>query len=419
MGDYTGPAVLSRGGGGGVAPVSPITFRPYVNVNALYTTGLLAREARPDGGFNDEGLFGGEAAVGLYGYHGWKRTVVGLNYRGDYRRYSRHTSYDRSNHFLAFGVTHRVSPKVEVTVRQGAGSFSYNHGYFGSFGFYDPTFANVPHDELLDNRTNYITSMADVSYIKSPRLSFNFGGSGFTVRRQASALYGVTGANARTDVAYRLTRHTTVALDYLYTHFGFDKAFGGSDMHAVAANYSYQINRYWQVALRGGVIRLETSYLGTVQIDPVVAAIIGRSTGYRAFYRKDLAPTFSVQLSRRFRNGSTDVSYHYGMTPGNGLYLTSKQNALSAGYSYTGMRRWNFTASAHYRDLEGVGQDIRSYRTAGGSAGATRMLGSRNLYLTARCDVRRAIAGEDFRRNFRSVTIGFAYSPGDTPLRLW
>lgn len=419
MGEYTGPAVLSRGGGGGVAPLSPITFRPYVNLNAIYNSGLLGRQTRPDGTFDDSSLFGGEAAIGLYGYHAWKRTVVGLNYRGDYRRYNRATSLDRSNHFLSLGVTHRLSPHVEITLRQGAGSFSYNHGSFGTFGFFDPSFAQVPHDELLDSRTSYITSMADVSYIKSARLSFNFGGSGFTVRRQASALYGVTGATARTDVAYRLTRRTTVGVDYLFTHFGFDKAFGGSDMHSVAVDYSYQINRWWELALRGGAIRLETSYLGTVQIDPVVAAIIGRSTGYRAFYRKQLEPTFSVQLSRRFRGASAHAVYNYGTTPGNGLYLTSKQNSLAGGYSYTGMRRWSFGASVYYRDLSGVGQEIRDYRSTGGSANVTRMLGSRNLYLTARCDVRRTIAGEDFRRNFRSVSIGFAYSPGDVPLRLW
>ena len=419
LGEYAGPSVLSRGAGGGVAPVSPIAFRPYVNVNALYTSGLLERELRPDGTLRDDGLYGGEAALGLYGYRAWKRTVVGLNYRGDYRRYNRATTQDRSNHFLSLGITHRVSRQLEITLRQGAGSFSHNYGSFGSFGFFDPTFANIPYDELLDNRTNYLTSMADLSYIATPRLSFNFGGSGFTVRRQQSSLYGVTGANARSDIAYRVTRRTTIAVDYLFAHFGFDKAFGGSDMHSAAANYSYQINRWWQIGLRGGAMRLETSYLGTVAIDPLVAAIIGRTTGYRAFYRRQIEPTFSLQLSRAFRGASAQVSYHYGATPGNGVYLTSRQNAVSANYSYTGMRHWHFNASGYYRDLEGVGQDLRSYQTGGGGLNATRMLGSRNLYVTGRLDYRRTIAGANFRRDYRSASVGFAYSPGDVPLRLW
>jgi hypothetical protein len=419
IGEYTGPSVLSRGGGGGVAPASPIAFRPYVNVAGLYTSGLTGATVRPDGTLADDDRFGGEGALGLYGYRGWKRTVVGLNYRGDYRRYAPSSHYDRSNHFLVFGVTHNPNRHVSITLRQGAGSFTQNHGYFGAFGFYDPTFAHVPHDELLDTRTTYSTSMADVSFNKSPRLSFNFGGSGFTVRRQASALYGVTGASARADAAYRLTRRTTVAADYLFTHFGFNKAFGSSDLHSVAGNYSIQITRWWQVALRAGVLRLETLSLGVVQVDPLVAAIIGRTTGYSAFYRKDLQPTFSLQLSRQFRHATAHAAYHYGATPGNGIYLTSRQNSFSAGYSYTGMRHWNFSSSAHYRDLEGVGQELRNYRSTGGSASVTRTLGDRNLYLTARCDVRRSIAGQNFKRNFRSVSIGLAYSPGDVPLRLW
>jgi hypothetical protein len=419
VGEYTGPAVLSRGGGGGVAPASPISFRPYVSVTASHTAGMAGAVVRPDGTLAGDDRFGAEGALGLYGYQGWKRTVVGLNYRGDYRRYAPRTFNDGSNHLLVFGLTHYPSRRVSISLRQGAGTFNRNHGYMGTFGFYDPTFAHVPQDELLDTRTSYSTSMADVTFMKSPRLSFNFGGSGFTVRRQASALYSVTGASARVDTAYRLTRRNTVGADYLFTHFGFSKAFGASDMHSVAGNYSVQISRWWHIGARAGVTRLETLSLGAVDLDPIVAAIIGRSAGYRAFYRIDLQPTFSLQLGRQFRRASAHAAYHRGATPGNGIYLTSRQNSFSAGYSYTGMRHWNLASSANYSDLEGVGQDIRAYRSAGGSAGATRMIGSRNLFLTARCDLRRSLAGHDFRRIFRTVSVGLAYSPGDVPLRLW
>lgn len=419
IGEYAGPSILSRGGGGGAAPAGTIAFRPYINVNALYTSGLIGQTMGPNGALPDDDAFGGEAAVGLYGYRGWKRTVLGINYRGDYRRYSQRNSYDGSNQFLVFGVTHQPSKHVSISLRQGAGTFNQNHGYSGTFGFYDPTFAHIPQDEILDTRTTYLTSMVDVTFIKSPRLSFNFGGTGFTVRRKASSLYGVTGASARGDVAYRVTRRTTVGVDYLFTHFGFNKAFGASDMHSVAGNYSIQVSRWWQLGLRAGVIRLETLSLGVVQVDPVVAAIIGRTSGYQAFYRRDLEPTFSAQLTRTFRNASANASYNYGTTPGNGIYLTSRQSTFSGGYSYTGMRRWSLRSSVYYSDLEGVGQEIKGYQSVGVGTGATRMLGNRNLYFTARFDVRRTVAGQDFRRNFRSASIGLAYSPGDVPLRLW
>ena len=56
-------------------------------------------------------MAGGEAAVGLYGYHGWKHTVLGVNYRGDYRRYNRKTGYDGTTQLLTFGLTHRATKR--------------------------------------------------------------------------------------------------------------------------------------------------------------------------------------------------------------------------------------------------------------------------------------------------------------------
>ena len=279
--DYAGPSVLSRGGGGGVTPSGPITFRPYFNLSGMYDGGMSAT-TDSSGRLRSSGLAGGEAAVGLYGYHGWKHTVLGVNYRGDYRRYNRKTSYDGTTQLLTFGLTHQASKRLEVTFREAAGTFTQNTGYGGTFGFFDPTFAQIPHNELLDSRTDYLSTMADAKYLISRRLSVNFGGSGFLVRRRVSSFYGVTGSSARADVAYRLTRRSTIAGDYFFTHFDFNKAFGASDMHSAAADYSIRLSRSWELGLRAGIIRVEMLSMGVVEIDPVVAAIIGRGAALSA-----------------------------------------------------------------------------------------------------------------------------------------
>lgn len=420
FGEYSGPSVLSRGGGGGMAPVGGIGIRPYINISALYNSRLLSVAPGPDGNLAAaEGAFGGEAAVGLYGYKGWKRTTLGINYRGDYRKYERSSPYDSSNQFLVFGLTHQPSKHISITLREGAGTYTRNFSYLGTFGFYDPTFAQVPQDELLDTRTTYMTTMADVTYLKSARLSFNFGGTGFVVRRQKSSLYGVVGGTARGDATYRLSRRTTGAVDYFYTHFGYNKAFGTGDMHSVGANYSVDLSRRWQLRFRVGVMHMETLALGTVTIDPEVAAILGRTQGIAAFYGVYTQPAYSAQINRQFRHGSASVGYNHGATPGNGIYLTSRQNAATASYTYTGMRRWSLSSNFSYSDMQSIGQDIGDYRSVGGGFGATRSITRRNLYLTARWDVRHTIAGREFLRNYYTATVGFAYSPGDVPLRLW
>ena len=338
--DYAGPSVLSRGGGGGVTPSAPIAFRPFFNLSAMYDDGMSA-VTDSSGRLRSSAVAGGEAAVGVYGYHGWKHTVLGLNYRGDYRRYNRKTSYDGTTQLLTFGLTHKVNKRLEVTFREAAGTFTQNTGYGGTFGFFDPTFAQIPHNELLDSRTDYLSTMADATYLMSRRLSFNFGGSGFMVRRRVSSFYGVTGSSARADVAYRLSRRSTIAGDYFFTHFNFNKAFGASDVHSAAVDYSIRLSRSWELGLRAGMIRVEMLSMGTVEIDPVVAAIIGRSSAFRAFYSRELAPTYSVQVQRFFHRASLQASYSNGVTPGNGVYMVSRQNTANAGISYTGMRYWS------------------------------------------------------------------------------
>jgi hypothetical protein len=69
--------------------------------------------------------------------------------------------------------------------------------------------------------------------------------------------------------------------------------------------------------------------------------------------------------------------------------------------------------------MQSIGQDIGTYRSAGGGFGSTRSITRRNLYLTARADARHTIAGAAFLQNYYTAMLGFAYSPGDVPLRLW
>jgi hypothetical protein len=401
-----------------VTPTGAIAFRPYFNVSAMYDGGMAA-STDASGRLRGSDLVGGEAAAGVYGYHGWKNTVLGLNYRGDYRRYNRKTGYDGTTQLLTFGLTHRATKRLEVTFREAAGTFTQNTGYGGTFGFFDPTFAQIPHNELLDSRTDYLSTMADATYLLSRRLSVNIGGTGFLVRRRVSSFYGVTGSSARADVAYRLTRRSAIAGDYFFSHFGFNKAFGAADIHSAAADYSIRLSRRWELGLRAGVIRVEMLSMGVVAIDPVVAAIIGRASAFRAFYRREFGPTYAAQVQRFFRRAAFHAGYSNGVTPGNGIYMASRQNTANVGISYAGMRYWSFNASGYYSDMRGIGQDIGQYRTGSAGLGAARSIASRNLYFTARVDARRYLAGDSFRRNSYHAAVGIAYSPGDVPLRLW
>lgn len=416
--EYAGPSILSRGGTG-MTPAGAIDFRAYFNLSATYQTGINVGAIGPDARLASRDAAGGEGAVGLYGYHHWKTTVLGINYRGDYRHYNIPSPYRGSNQFLMLGLTHRPTRKVAITVREGAGTFKQNQGYLGTFGFYDPTFAQIPHNELLDTRTDYFSTMLDLAYQCRPRLSFNFGGTGFLVRRRVSSFYGVTGTSARADAAYRLTRRSTLGADYFFTHFGFNKAFGSADMHSAGANYSIRLSRTWEVGARVGMLRLEMLSAGTVQVDPLIAAIIGRSTGFRASYTVRSDPTFWINVARVFPHSSAAISVQTGASPGNGVYLTSRQRTATASYSYTGMRHWSLQAHTYYSDMRSVGQDLGRYETVTGGWSAARRIKRHNMFLTVRCDIHRYLSGSAFRRYSHFASVGVAFSPGDKPLRLW
>jgi len=106
--------------------------------------------------------------------------------------------------------------------------------------------------------------------------------------------------------------------------------------------------------------------------------------------------------------------------PGNGIYLTSRNNTGSGSYSYTGIRHWNFGVNGTYGKMTTLVQDIGAYTAYGGGGGVTRDLG-RGLHAVLRLDVRHydIASGALFTNTERRVSLGINFSPGDLPLVLW
>ncbi len=410
-GGYPGPTILSRGlgtvlqGGGEL-----LRLRPYLSVSGVYDTGLA--------GFSVDSS-GGTAEFGVNGYHNWRRTVLGLDYRGNARHYSRRTYYDGSDHSLSLGVTHQLSRDWAFTLRQAAGTTSRGHGMYFGHAFFDPSFAQVPANELFNARMYYASSLGDLVWSPGPRLSFNMGGTAMAVRRRSRAMAGVTGYSARGDVQYRPSRSVAVGADYQYTHYDFTRAFGGSDIHAVAANFAFQLGRTWTLGLRAGGARAEALGLQLVAVDPIIAAILGRYTDVEVFYRVNYVPDGEIRLSRAFRRSAVHLGARAGVSPGNGIHLTSRSQSAEAGYSYTGLRRWHLGVSASYNKYGSVGQALGRYESYQGGGGVSLQL-NRWLHMVTRYDARRQeVSNTSFRRISHAVSAGVAFSPGDLPLSLW
>lgn len=419
--EYAGPAILSRGLGALLNPERELLrLRPFASVQGIYDTGLSGYSIDEAGQLRSVDAYGIQALFGVSGYHAWRRTVLGMQYQGRLRHYSRHTYYDGFDNFFDMSVAHQPTRRVTVVFSPAAAS--YSRGFFlpehGS-GFYSAELAELTEGELFDSRVNVVSAAGRLSYQRTARLSLSAGGAGFTSRRHTAALVGVTGYSAGGDVAYRVSRYQTLGADYSFAHYDFQRVFGDTDLHGIGLNYSVQMGRYWTLALRAGGHQVEISRLERVPLDPVIAAIVGQRAAITTSYRKLYHPRFDGRLARRFQRGSVSFQYARGITPGNGLYLTSAMERAGASVSYRGTRRatWFVHAATHqYRALV---QDLGRYR--GYSAG-TGMHYSLRTGLSLSFDVgarRYEIRDSRFDRVSYRVSAGLTFSPGELPFSLW
>ncbi len=216
-----------------------------------------------------------------------------------------------------------------------------------------------------------------------------------------------------------MNRTFTVGADYNFSHYEFTGSFGASDIHTVSLDLSFRLGRRWDLGLRAGGARVESLGLRSVAVDPVIAAIIGRTTGTEVFHGVQYVPSMQASLARMFRRSSLSVGYSTGVSPGNGVYLTSRANTGTISYSHTASQRWNVGLSGGYSSYSDFSRIIGKYESYNAGGGFSCKL-KNWLHLVGHYDARRYSVGPSvFRRVNHRVTVGIAFSPGDLPLSLW
>jgi hypothetical protein len=419
---FDGPAILTRGEAPAAMATPGISFRPFVEFGGIYDTGLAGVAVNSAGQLGSTASPGMTLSGGISGLHGWKRTKIGLDYRGAISHYAKNTYYDSATQSLLLGVTHQFTRHATLALRESAGQFSQSYGMpsLSPTIPFDAAASFIPVSDFYDNRTIYASSQADLTIQKSTRLSFNLGGDFFLARRRSTALYGVTGGGARSDVQYRLSSRATIGAGYTYNHYTYHGVFSGTDLHGFVTTYGIRLTKTLEFSGYGGVMRAETKFEQSVPIDPAIAALIGESVGSVIVHRIDYVPNVAGRLSETFSRGVLYLSGGHTVTPGNGLFLTSEATTASAGYTYTGRRHWSFAAQAAYDRAKSVGNVLGYYGDVGGTLSASRqILGTMHAVLSFSA---RQYQSPDFtlyNRLVYTVRLGFGFAPGNIPLRLW
>jgi hypothetical protein len=183
-------------------------IRPFVSLQGIYDTGLSSLSVDANGNAAEANDYGVEGTFGVLGYQTWKRTTLGIDYRGNARHYSTHSFYDGFDNSLTLSVDHDVNRHWRLMFGQALASYSRNYympygsSWLGVPDYAPPSFSNLAGHELFDGRTNALTSTGRAIYQATPRFSVSFGGSGVVVRRRSDSLAGMQGYSAGGDFAY-------------------------------------------------------------------------------------------------------------------------------------------------------------------------------------------------------------------------
>jgi hypothetical protein len=415
---YEGPSILSRGSNTvGQRGGEQVDLRFFGNVNGIYDTGLVPVTTDTTGQLAlPGGLYGVEAQIGAYGVHNFRRGQIGLDYKGSYRHYTQNSFFDGTDQALTLTYAYQKSRRLAIDTRGVAGT--YSSALFANTVAYtgDSVAAG---QAIFDNRSNYADAAMDVNFAYTNRTVFSAGGEGFLVTRRSRALIGVHGYSLKGEMEHKLSGTTAIGLTYDHHHYDYPRAFGESNIDGISFTAVKQLDRR-RVTIRAsfGGLMIQTEGVETVQLDPLVASILGVSTGVQAFYQKSFVPRGELEIRRHFRQSDLALRYRRGVSPGNGVYLTSIQEAASASFDYTSRRRLTLGVNGGWSTYSAIGQIIGKYTQYGGSATAGYKL-SRSLQLVASYNARHQdIASSAFSPESTRVQFGVAYSPGDIPLSI-
>ena len=426
-GEYQGPQILSRSSAEiGERGGAPIAFRPYADISYVYDNGLLADSVNPQGQLVSAGAQQGiSAGFGILGSRRWRFDQLSLEYHGNYTNYTPLSYFNGTSQYLGLNYTHVFSPRWAVTLRENGGITPYSYGELANVPQATPTLnSGVPTNELFDNRTMFSQTGVNFAYQRTRRLSFQFGGDGFLVRRRSAALAGLNGGTGHVDAAYRVTKKQTVSLSFVYAYYDYQKAFGNANTQTLNLGYSATLGRHWNLSLQAGMARANNLGLILVPLDPAIAAIVGPGYTTVVFHPTKYFPTGAATLARSFEHASLTFLYSRTTTPGNGVYLLSKAQNANVTYSYVARKRLTFSFFGGYSNLDSVAQQISAYGSLNAGAGATYKL-SRAVFGTFRYDYRHYTAGGlpgvtgQFQKDENRLSLGLAFSPGEKPLPIW
>ncbi len=365
-------------------------------------------------GGGQSGAWGYDIGGGVTGYHQFETGTLSLSYRGDYRSYGGANS-SGTDQSLAFSYTQRLNQRWSMSVNASGGIYLFGANYY-SYGNEGPT---TPITNPLSTETRFLQSGLSVTYQQSRRLAYTVSGNFFLTRYNYSQAFGSTGGSGTVSANYRLDRRNNVGATYSHTAFYYQQNAGSAQIDTVFVTYSHVFSNRTTLDLSGGVSR--THAQGTIT-EPVTVVVAGQTlSGFvgGAYNQIAYVPSFQGTLARNWRRFEFSVSAGQTVSPGNGVYLTSKDAFVSGSVSRS-WRRSNFSAGGGFFHIISLANTVSGSYTSGSFAASygyniVRYLSAHVAYSY----YRNGSFGTFTSNNDSRFTIGLSVSSKSVPLTLF
>jgi len=367
---YDGPSLLGRGDRGvGITGSESIPIRMSAGVRGTYNSNILGFSVDENGNYKPVASAGAEGTISVSGQHRFSRAYIGLNYLGGYSHFNKATFNNGSNQGINVAASGRLSNRW---VLSGQGMGGVSNRVLGNIGFTsisEAEFIAAPLSELFDSRAYFAGTSASATYFKDRRNSFRFAGNGSTVRRKARSLADMQSYGASGDWVYRLNQRTSLGVSYQFSHFDFFKIFGDTDMHMIGVHTGRNFGRDWQVNISLTGMQQSTVGVRRINLDPVLAQLLGRSSGTEVFESNNLLYGGQVQARRTVRRATISSGVGRAVIPGNGFFVSSINEQIDFSVSYASSRRSTITFLAAHSRMSSLGFASGKLKTstAGGS----------------------------------------------------
>jgi hypothetical protein len=414
---FGGPGIISNDSGVGQRAGRDMALTYFGRIAGVSDNGFTPFQVDGTGAIRQPGtLYGVELSLGAYGRKAFRRSTLGIDFSGSARHYPNGSAYDASNQQLVMEYNMTKSNRTQFNLSQTLGSQNFGTGFSGA------TFSGgveIPIDStslLFDNRMSYAQTGFTASHALTGRTTVSAGGSGYTIQRSSQALIGVKGYTLRGQLRHRQSRKMMYGMSYQHMHFDFAGFFGESDIDMMTADFGFALTRRLQLGVATGVFFSQVQGVRRTALPPDMAALLGIPSVATVFYQENFMPMATAQLQYVARSYSLQGQYARSVTPGNGVYLTSRVETFGANYSYNGLDRWSFSLGVFRSKLDSIGQGLVPFGQTQGNLNASYRL-SRTLQLTSSYSRRfQDLRVASFPRESTRLSIGVAFSPSPIPI---